>query len=251
MAHITDTITTADGVCTVHLLTPEDSEAGPGPWPGVVMYPDAGGVREAFQQMAARLAGFGYAVLLPDVYYRYGDWAPINMATVFGDAKERKRLMSMMAGVTPEVMASDAGAFFDYLSGRPEVRGEKFGTTGYCMGGRTSLVVAGRVPDRVAAAASFHGGGLATDSPDSPHLLAERIGAAVYVAGAHNDGAFTPQQAEQLDKALTAAGVEHAIEIYPAAHGFAVPDNPPYDAAAAERHWAATRDFFEAQLGRS
>ncbi len=244
MPNITDTVTTPDGTCTVRLITPE----GPGPWPGVVMFPDAGGVRDTFDEMAAHLAGFGYAVLLPDVYYRHGDWAPFDMATAFTDEDERKRLMSMIRSVTADSMAVDAGAYFDYLAGRPEVSGDTFGTTGYCMGGRTSLVVAGRRPERVAAAASFHGGGLVTDSADSPHLLADRIRAAVYVAGAENDASFTPVQAEQLDKALTAAGVEHTIETYPAGHGFAVPDNPPYDADAAERHWTATREFFASTL---
>ena len=131
----------------------------------------------------------------------------------------------MIGSVTPEIMASDAAAFFDYLEARPEVSGTAFGTTGYCMGGRTSLVVAGRVPERVAAAMSFHGGGLATDDPGSPHLLADQIRAAVYVAGAENDESFTAEQAETLEKALTAAGVEHTIEFYPAAHGFAVSDH--------------------------
>jgi carboxymethylenebutenolidase len=212
------------------------------------MYPDAGGVRDTFYEMAAKLAGFGYAVLLPDIYYRLGDWAPIDMKTAFNDPEERKRLMSMMGSVTPLKMAIDAGVFFDYLAGRPEVSGDRFGTTGYCMGGRTSLVVAGRQPDRVAAAASFHGGGLVTDNEDSPHLRADQIQAAVYVAGAENDASFTAEHAEQLDKALTAAGVEHKIETYPAGHGFAVPDNGPYDAAAADRHWTAMREFFGANL---
>src|SRR6202165_3949322 len=244
MPSIHDTVTTADGSCAVTLYTPE----GSGPWPGVVMYPDAGGVRDTFHTMAAKLADLGYAVLLPDVYYRSGEWAPFDMATVFNDADERQRLFTMISEVTPEVMASDAAAFFDYLAGRPEVSGDKFGTTGYCMGGRTSLIVAGRQPERVAAAASFHGGGLASDDPGSPHLLADNMKAAVYVAGAENDASFTPEQAEALDKALTAAGVEHTIEFYPAAHGFAVPDNAPYDADAAQRHWTAMKDFFGAKL---
>lgn len=154
----------------------------------------------------------------------------------------------MISKVTPELMAADAAVFFDYLAGRPEVRGESFGTTGYCMGGRTSLVVAGRVPDRVAAAMSFHGGGLASDDPGSPHLLADRMRAAIYVGAAENDASFTAEQAEILDRALTDAGVEHTIEFYAAAHGFAVPDNAPYDEAAAERHWAAMRDFFGSHL---
>lgn len=144
MPTITDAVATPDGSCPVSLHTPD----GEGPWPGVVMYPDAGGARETFRTMADRLAGLGYAVLVPDVYYRDGDWAPFSMATVFGDPKERQRLFAMISKVTPEFMAADAEALFDYLAARPEVRGESFGTTGYCMGGRTSLVVAGRVPQR-------------------------------------------------------------------------------------------------------
>jgi carboxymethylenebutenolidase len=246
MPTITDSITTPDGTCAVTLATPE----GDGPWPAVVMYPDAGGRRQVFGEMAERLAGHGYAVLVPDVYYRSVDWAPFDMNTAFGDPDERKRVMSMMSSVTPDKMAADAAVFFDYLASRPEVSGTTFGTTGYCMGGRTSLVVAGRVPDRVAAAMSFHGGGLASDDPGSPHLLADQIQAAVYVGGAENDASFTPEAAETLDKALTAADVEHTIEWYAAAHGFAVSDHhAAYDADAAERHWKAMESFFGAKLG--
>lgn len=244
MPSISDTITTADGSCPVTLHTPD----GEGPWPAVVMYPDAGGARPTFRAMADELAGYGYAVLVPDVYYREGEWAPFSMATVFSDDAERKRLFAMISSVTPERMTTDAGAFFDYLDTRAEVRGQAFGTTGYCMGGRTSLVVAGRLPERVAAAMSFHGGGLVADDPASPHLLADRIQAAVYVGAAQNDRSFMTEDGEALDKALTAAGVRHTIEWYPALHGFAVPDNGPYDEAAAQHHWEATHTFFAAHL---
>jgi len=246
MPTISDTVTTPDGSCDITFATP--AEAHTGPWPGVVMYPDAGGRRQAFTDMATRLAGYGYAVLVPDVYYRDAGWAPFDMANVFGDADERARLFAMMRKVTPEVMARDAVAFFDYLDSHPDVTGSAFGTTGYCMGGRTSMVVAGRVPDRVAAAMSFHGGGLASDDRGSPHLLADQMRAAVYVAGAENDPSFTEEQSQTLDAALTEAGVEHTIEFYAAAHGFAVPDNAPYDLSAAHRHWAAMQDFFGAHL---
>ncbi|MET4431420.1 dienelactone hydrolase family protein [Mycolicibacterium sp. 624] len=245
MPTMTDTITTTDGSCPVTVATPE----GDGPWPGVVMYPDAGGARQTFTEMAQRLADLGYVVLVPDVYYRDPGWAPFEMTTVFSDAGERARLFGMISKVTPEIMAADAAAFFDYLQSRPDVSGTAFGTTGYCMGGRTSLVVAGRVPARVAAAMSFHGGGLASDDAGSPHLLADVIRATVYVGGAKDDASFTPEQAETLDKALTAAGVEHTIEIYDAGHGFAVPDNGPFDEAAAERHWQAMQRVFGASLG--
>ncbi|MCB0941711.1 MAG: dienelactone hydrolase family protein [Mycobacterium sp.] len=245
MPTISDAVTTPDGSCPVTLAIPD----GQGPWPGVIMYPDAGGARAALRDMAERLAGLGYVVLVPDVYYRSGDWAPFSMKDVFNDKSERQRLFAMIGSVTPDAMECDARAFFDYLAARPEVCGETFGTTGYCMGGRTSLTVAGRVPERVAAAMSFHGGGLAADDPGSPHLLADKIRAAVYVGGAADDASFTEAQAETLDSVLTDAGVEHTIEWYPALHGFAVPDNAPYDEAAAEKHWDAMKDFFGAHLG--
>jgi carboxymethylenebutenolidase len=210
------------------------------------MYVDAGGVRDTMDDMAEKMAGYGYAVLLPDVFYRHGDWEPFDMQTAFSDQAQRTRLMSMVGSVTPDMIAADAGAFFDFLEQRPEVRGSRFGVFGYCMGGRASMIVAGRQPDRVGAAGSFHGGGLVTDDPNSPHLLADKVNATVYVAGAENDGSFTAEHAETLDKALTAAGVEHMVEFYPAGHGFAVPDNPPYDKAADDRHWAALEKLFGA-----
>lgn len=239
-----DTITTADGDCRVTVATPD----GDGPWPAVVMYPDAGGVRETFDTMAAQLAGYGYVVLVPDVYYRHEGWAAFDMGTVFGDAAERKRLFGMIAQVTPDIMAADAAAFFDHLQARPDVAGERFGTTGYCMGGRTSLIVAGRVPERVAAAMSFHGGGLAADDPGSPHLLADQIKARVYVGGARDDASFTVEDSLVLEAALSEAGVDHTIEFYSAAHGFAVPDNLPYDEAAARQHWEAMAQVFGSTL---
>lgn len=246
MPTITDSITTADGSCPVTLAVP----GGHGAWPGVVMYPDAGGTRPAIWGMAERLASMGYVVLVPDVYYRHPGWAPFDMKGVFGDEAERQRLFGLMKSITAEVMAADARAFFDYLAARPDVTGERFATTGYCMGGRTSLMVAGRVPERVAAALSFHGGGLASDDPGSPHLLADRMQAAVYVGAAENDPSYTPEQSAVLDAALTAAGIEHTIEWYAAAHGFAVPDNAPYDEAAAQRHWAATQSYLGRHLPR-
>jgi carboxymethylenebutenolidase len=244
MPTVTASVTTPDGSCPVTLHTPN----GPGPWAGVVMYPDAGGVRPTFNEMADRLAGFGYAVLLPDVYYRHGDWKPFDMSTAFSEPEQRKRLMGMVGSITADMMATDAAAYFDFLAERPEVKGSAFGVCGYCMGGRTSVIVAGRVPQRVAAAGSIHGGGLVTDDPASPHLLADQMTATVYVGAAENDHGFTQEHAETLDKALTAAGVDHTIEFYPPAHGFAVPDNPPYDEQAAQRHWIALQELFESSL---
>ncbi|MCB5910017.1 dienelactone hydrolase family protein [Streptomyces pinistramenti] len=236
---------TADGVCAATLHTPSQH----GSWPAVILYSDAAGVRETFAGMADRLAGLGYAVLLPDVYYRTGGFTPFDVATVFSDPAEMERLMSLIAGMTREVIVRDAQAFLTFLADRPEVSGSRVGTTGYCMGGRESLTVAGHYPERVAAAASFHGGQLAAaDDPDSPHLLADRISASVYVAAAENDEHFPLEQHERLERAFTTAGVQHTIETYPAAHGFAVPDNPTYDDAAAARHWAALADLYAENL---
>jgi carboxymethylenebutenolidase len=215
----------------------------------VLLFPDAGGARETMRVMADRLAGMGYVALVPDVYYREGEWTPFDIATVFSDENERARLSGFMSSLTRDRIVADTGAYLDYLLSRPEVVDSAAGTTGYCMGGRLSLITAGAHPDKVGAAASFHGGRIAVeDDPESPHLAANRISATVYVAGAEDDGSFTPEQAQLLDSALTEAGVPHTVEFYPAKHGFAVPDNPTYDAAAEDRHWKALEALYGSAL---
>lgn len=238
------TIATPDGDAPAFLHTPD----GTGPWPGVLLYVDAGGVRPAMHDMAAHLAALGYAVLLPDVYYRHGNWTPFDMGTAFGDEDERARLMGMVGSLTPEMVAVDAEAWIDALTARPEVAGDRIGTTGYCMGGVMSLRTAGTQPERVGAAASFHGGNLATDDQASVHRLADRIRATVYVAGATDDRSFPEKQRQRLEEALSGAGVGYTLETYPAAHGFAVPDTPAHDDAAEQRHWDALHRLFAAAL---
>ena len=234
-------VVTADGVAAASLHVPD----GDGPWPAVIMYPDAMGLRAAHRDMAEQLAGLGYVTLVPDVYYRHAPWAPFDAVNAFADPDERARLFALMGTVTPEVMAVDARAFINFLLARPETTGGPVGTTGYCMGGRTSMIVAGRLGDAIGAAASFHGGGLAVaDSAESPHLRADDITATVYVAGAVEDQSFTDDQRDLLETALTEAGVPHQIETYPAHHGFAVPDNDTFDEAAAARHWDALTDLY-------
>ena len=231
------TVAAPGGPCPVSLHLPD----GDGPWPAVIMYPDAAGARPTFRAMADRLAALGFATLLPDVYYRAGDWAPFDVNTVFTDPDERARMGSLGRSLTADKAIADAGAFLEFLAGRPEVAAARVGTAGYCMGGRISLLVAGHHPDRVGAAASFHGGRLADEAdPDSPALVADRVRATVYVAAAENDELCPPEQLDRLAKAYTEAGVAHTIETYPGAHGFAVTDNVGrYDEALAERHWAA------------
>lgn len=238
-------VRTADGVAKATLHVPD----GDGPWPGVLVFPDAGGARETFVEFGDRVAGLGYVALVPDVYYRAGEWAPFDMATAFTDQAERTRLGGLMMSLTSERVIADAGAYTDFLLARPEVTGSAIGTTGYCMGGRMSLIAAGGLGTRIAAAASFHGGRLAVaDDPASPHLAADHIAATVYVAGAKDDNSFTAEQADLLKDALTLAGVDNTVEFYPAHHGFAVPDNPTYDADAATRHWQALEHLYRDHL---
>lgn len=222
---------------------------GDGPRPGVVMFPDAGGLRDTFRQMGDHLADLGYVTLIPDVYYRAGDWTPFDVATLFSDPAERARLGELMQALTNDGIIADARSYAEFLLARPEVTGDAIGTTGYCLGGRMSLVAAGGLGDTIAAAASFHGGRLAVDDdPSSPHLAADRITGTVYVAGAREDNSFTPANADTLDKALTAAHVDHTVEFYEARHGFAVRDNPTYDADADTRHWSALSRLYGDQL---
>lgn len=234
-----------DGHSNATLHVPD----GNGPWPGVLVFPDAGGARETFRQMGDRLTGMGYVALIPDIYYRAGQWAPFDVATLFTDKQERARLSGLTSVLTNDRIIADAGAYSDFLLARPEVTGSAIGTTGYCLGGRISLIAAGGLGRKIAAAASFHGGRLAvTGDPSSPHQSADRITATVYVAGAKDDDSFTAEQAELLESALTDAAVDHTLEFYPARHGFAVPDNPTYDTEADARHWEALRQFYQAHL---
>jgi carboxymethylenebutenolidase len=230
-----------DGISPATLHVPD----GDSPWPGVLLFPDAGGARETMREMADRLASMGYVALVPDIYYRSGDWEPFDMATLFSVPAERERLSTLAGVLTTERIIADAGAYADFLLARPEVRGQAIGTTGYCLGGRMSLVAATGLGSKIGAAASFHGGRLAVaDDPASPHLAVNRIAATVYVAGATDDNSYTPEQAELLERALTDAGVNHTLEIYPAHHGFAVADNTTYDEQASARHWDALGQLY-------
>jgi carboxymethylenebutenolidase len=246
MAQRSVEIETADGICPAALSTP----GGEGPWPAVIMFPAAGGMRDTMRQMGERLSALGYVVLVPDFYYRNGPYDPVDMRTAFSTKEAAEKIMGMMRGYSADMVVRDARAFVDYLDSLPEKKLANVGTTGYCMGGRLSLVTAGKLGELIAAAASFHGGNLAkADDPDSPHQKAGAISAHVYVAGAIEDQSFPDEQKDLLEKSLSEAGVIHTIETYQAHHGFAVPDNASYDAAAAERHWQATEQFFGSVLG--
>jgi len=239
-------IPTPDGEARAYTFTP----AGSGPWPAVIFYMDAPAIRPALFQMCERLASHGYYVLLPDMFWRAGPYEPINLKAVMKDEETRRAVFGkLMASTDPEKSTRDTGAFLDWLSKQPQVKGDKVGCTGYCMGGGLALRAAGNYPDRIAAAAAFHGGRLATDAPDSPHLLAPKMKAKVYVAGADEDAGFPPDQADKLREALTAAGVDNEVTIYAGAkHGYAPPDMPVYNEEASERHWREMLKLFDETL---
>jgi carboxymethylenebutenolidase len=238
-------IKTQSGTCPSYVYRP----AGRGPWPAVLVFMDGVGIRPAMLELGERLATYGYFVLLPDLFYRSGPYEPMDAHTVFSDPEKRKILMEKyFAPASPANIMSDTRAFLDYLAAQPDVRPGGIGTTGYCMGGLMSLTAAGTYPDRILAAASYHGGRLATDAPESPHLLAPKIKSRVYVAGAIEDQSFPDDMKARLEKALTDAGVAHQIETYQAKHGWVFRDMPVYDAAAAERHWQTMTALFDAEL---
>jgi|SRR5690242_1562442 carboxymethylenebutenolidase len=234
MAHERLSIATRDGDCPTHVFTPE----GDGPWPAAIFYMDGLGIRPTLFDMGQRLADGGYVVLLPDLFYRVGPYAPLEPKKVFATGDVRKAISHMFESTDNVRAAQDTEAFLAYLDTRADVIGKKVGATGYCMGGGMALTAAGTYPASIAAAASFHGGNLATDSELSPHRLAPNMKGRIYVAGADQDNSYPPEMAERLERALSDADVDHLCEIYPGAlHGWTMADFPVYDEAAAERHW--------------
>ena len=228
-------ITTADGTLDVHVFTPG---SGAGPWPAVVLYMDAFGIRPDLASMAQRLASLGYVVAVPNLYCRSGPFAPFDGKAVTVDGPERDRFKRMVASIDHRLVMRDTAALLDVLDSRADVRAGSLGVVGYCMGGGYALSAAGTFPGRVAVAASFHGGSLATERADSPHRLAAAMRARVYVGAAEIDPTFPPEQQQRLQRACAEAGADLTLEIYPGArHGFAVTGHLMYDREASERHW--------------
>jgi carboxymethylenebutenolidase len=236
---------TNDGVLDVHVFTPD---TGSGPWPGIVLYMDAFGIRPALAEMAQRLAANGYTVVLPNLYYRtpFVPFAPNVVAT---EGPERERFKGMIASINQKMIMEDTRLVIDRLDQHPSVRRGGLGMLGYCMGGGYALTAAGTFPERVVVAASFHGGSLATDKPDSPHRMAPKMRARVYIGAAEIDASFPPEQQVRLEGALTEAGVQHTMEIYSKAkHGFAVTGHIAYDDEAAALHWRRLVDLLKETL---
>jgi carboxymethylenebutenolidase len=230
-------IPTPDGDARAFAFTPS---TGKGPWPAVLMFMDGVAIRPALFEMAERLASNGYYVLLPDMFWRAGPYEPIDVKKVFTlPDEERRKLYGLLMGSTsPEKAMRDTGAFLDWLAQQPQAKAGKIGVTGYCMGGGFALHAAGTYPERIAAAACFHPGNLATDAANSPHLLAPQIEAAVLVAGGDQDQSFDEAQKDRLAAAFENAGVEATVSIWQGCrHGWVPADTPVHNPDGAERHW--------------
>lgn len=250
---------TDDGCCSMEVVGPD---VGEGPWPGVVLCMDGFGPREALIQMGQRVASWGYVVALPDLFYRVG-----SVFGVLPDGVERSFPALLQAFSEPEVrqkwhheyaasamapahVIMDLGGVHGYFADCDDVLGDAMAVVGYCMGGNVALRAAGLLGERVALAASFHGGFLATERADSPHCLASAMVGRVYVGAAAQDPSFPQEMEVRLSDALANAGVAYEIERYPGtAHGFAIPDLPVFHPEASARHEEVLsrllRDAFE------
>jgi carboxymethylenebutenolidase len=236
------TIKTPDGTCDAAFIHPAT-----GTHPGVLIWADAFGLRPVMRDIGRRIAAEGYSVLVPNPFYRVAK-APVfdNPAAFdFQNQADMAKLKPLMASVNaPGAAETDAAAYIAFLDAQSQVnKAKKIGTQGYCMGGPLVVKTAALLPNRVGAGASFHGGGLVTDKPDSPHLLAPKIKARMYFGIASNDDQRQPDAKDKLREAFAAAKVPAEIEVYPAKHGWCVPDMPVengvpiYSKPEAERAW--------------
>jgi carboxymethylenebutenolidase len=246
-------IKTPDGTCDAAFIHPKT-----GSHPGVLLWPDAFGLRPSMRDMAKRLAAEGYSVLVPNPFYRVSK-APFTDASKFnfGNPDDMAKLRPLMASVNaPGNPEKDATAYVAFLDAQKEVnKAKKIGTQGYCMGGPLVVRTAAALPDRIGAGASFHGGGLVSDKPESPHLLAPKIKARMYFGVASNDDQRQPDAKDKLKEAFAAAKVPAEVEVYPdALHGWCVPDmpmqggKPIYNKPDAERAWAKLLALYKAGL---
>lgn len=248
MSRVEVAIPTPDGEARAFVFTPDGTR---GPWPATMIFMDLPAIRPALFEMGARLASLGYYVLLPDLFWRVAPYpTPDTAAARAGDPAQQALVARLMASTDDERAMRDTRACLDWLLTQPDALAAKVGVTGYCMGGEIALRAAGMFPHRIAAAASFHAGDLATDEPNSPHLLASRITAKVLVAGADDDPSYGEEQNARLAAALEQAGVDATVSIWKGArHGWVPADRPAHDAEAAERHWDALATLLRRSLG--
>ena len=241
-------VQTPDGVADAYLTVPDD---GSERHPGVLFLMDAYGLRPRIEEMTERIAAQGYAVLAPNLFYRAGR-SPVlpfpDMSQEDARAAFFASVRPLMGELTAERVAADSAAYLDELA---KVSDGPVALTGYCMGTRIGIRIAAAHPDRVAALGGFHGGGLVTDDPESPHRSANRIQAELYFGHADNDQSNSPEQIAALDAALDEAGVPHKSEVYEgAAHGYTMSDTPAWNEQAAESHFEALFDLLERTIAR-
>ena len=237
-------IPTPDGATTTFIVHPERG----GPHPAVLFYMDAPAIREELRDMARRLATSGYYVVLPNLYYRSGvmELGPLPRSP---DDPARQRMMDLMASLTIPMIMRDTAALIDFIDTQAAAKGP-MGSVGYCMSGQFSINAAAHFPERIAAAASLYGTFLVTDQADSPHLAARKARAELYFGCAEVDRWAPLEMVEVLTQSLAAAEVDAEVELYPKVeHGFAFPQRPAYDKAAAERHWERLLALFRRRLG--
>lgn len=240
----TVTIKTPDGEAEAHFVHPSAGKA-----PAVLVWPDAFGLRPAFTQMGKRLAESGYAVLTVNPYYRTAKVPALPAGLDFAKPDDRAQIMKLMSTLSPATHVTDAKAFIGWLDSQSAVdTGKKMGTTGYCMGGPITMRTAAERPDRVGGAASFHGGGLVTDQPNSPHLLVPKIKAQYLFAVAQNDDQQQPTAKDVLRDEFAKNKLKAEIEVYPAQHGWCPPDAAVYDQAQAEKAWSRMLATFKTAL---
>ncbi|MBV9332012.1 MAG: dienelactone hydrolase family protein [Alphaproteobacteria bacterium] len=223
---------------------------GSGEWPGVVYLTDIAGIRPAFHRMARRLAGEGFCVLLPNIFHRVSTLPVFDFEAKMGDERTMKRLGELRAGLNAEQMREDGAAYVDFLAEHSHVAKGGIGVVGYCFTGSMAVRSAAARPEKVGAAASFHGGGLATDQPDSPHLLLPKIKAALMFGHAIEDRSMPAAAIAKLDAALAAWGGSYESEVYDGAHhGWTVPGSPVYNEKQAERHFGKLVVLLKRTLG--
>jgi carboxymethylenebutenolidase len=238
-------IKTSDGTCDAYLVHPVK-----GKYPAVLIWPDIFGLRPAFRQMGKRLAESGYTVLVINPFYRTKKAPTAPEHPDFNDPATRQGLMSLAGTLSPATALTDATAFVAYLDGQPSVdKKRKMGTTGYCMGGPFVFRTAAAFPDRVGAGATFHGGGLATDKPESPHLLIPKMKAQFLIAIAENDDQREPEVKNILRDSFAKAHLTAEIEVYAGTkHGWCPPDSAVYNAEQAEKAWGRMMVLFKTAL---
>ena len=232
-------IRTPDGVCDAYFVHPQS-----GAHAAVLVWPDILGLRPAFRQMGRRLAESGYSVLTVNPFYR-SKRAPVVPEGATFNEETRGIVFPLAQQLNATTHVSDARAFVAWLDQQPQVdRNRGVGTTGYCMGGPITMRTAAALPERIRAAASFHGGGLVTQNPDSPHLLVPQMKAQYLFAVAENDDMREPEAKNVLRDTFAKANLPAEIEVYPAAHGWCPPDSAVYDEAQAERAWSRMLELF-------